>query len=163
MEEKKPELDGEEAAAAVLLGEDPTKDWTPEQRKEVEEIFKTLEKPPEPEKVDMRKHFKAGEIIKDPNGIRIAVRSVGQGAMCVQIVGKQGKFANGHYVNIGDHAFMTTRAKKGECVFEYLGPAMPVTAPVKLPEVKKEESTAATGGNTPNEDKPVDPAEGILF
>lgn len=151
MEEQRQELDVNDAAS-VLLGDDPTKDWTPEQRAEVAELFKTLDRPPEPEKVDLREHFRAGEIIKDPNGLRIVVRSVGQSAMCVEVLGKKGRFSNGHFVNIGAFAFMTTRAKKSACIFEHLGPAMPVSAPAQIPRMQQaapEMSTQADGGNDP--------------
>lgn len=161
MEETKPELAAEEAAS-ILLGDDPTKDWTPEQRKEVEELFATLDRPPEPPKMDLREHFSKGETIQDPNGLRIVIRSVGQEAMCVQVLGKKGRFTDGHFMNIGDSAFMTTRSRKNECVFEYLGPAMPATAPVQVPEIKKEATTTPADGNV-EDAEPTGAVEGMLF
>lgn len=169
-------------AEDILLGEDPTKNWTPEQRKEVEDIFKTLDRMPVPEETDLRKHFRAGEIIKDPQGLRIAVRSVGKSAMCVEVLGKRGRFKNGFYVNIGEFAFMTTAARRSNCVFELLGPSVPVSAPAQIPNMQPaEDGTALQSGraegkseeeimeqfdkaaDSPDEEETVNVTEGVLF
>jgi hypothetical protein len=133
-------------AADILLGENPTKDWTPEQRKEVEEIFKTLEPRPKPEPVNLRKHFKAGQVISDPQGLKIVISTVGSECMNVRLPGgKKGHFVNGYQLGIGQFVFVTNRSRKKETNLQLIG-----IQPPQDPEPPKEEedgSTMPTGGN----------------
>ena len=120
-QEKQPQLDTADAAD-VLLGDDPTQDWTPEQRAEVEEMLRALSPDPEPEPVNLQDHFKAGEIIKDPQGLRIAIRSIGQDCMNVSLLGgKKGKFVDNYQLNIGRFSFVTKMSRKKDTVFQLIG------------------------------------------
>jgi len=129
----------QDAAAAsivddIMLGSydptkvDPTDAWPDEDRAKIAEIMRSLQPKPEPVHVDLRQHFAAGQIIKDPNNLRLAIRSVGQDAMNVEVLGKKGRFVNGYEVNISGFLFVTTRSKKNKSVFQLYGVQPPANA-----------------------------------
>jgi len=111
--------------ANAFLGEDEFgKDWTDEERAKVEELMKTVVPPaPEPPPVDLRDHFKPGQTIYDPQGLKIIVLNVGTSAMGVMLKGKKGKFVNGYLVNMAGLAFVTRMSRGRHTTFDMLGPA----------------------------------------
>lgn len=111
-------------AEKVLLGEapaaDPTADWTPEEREKIAELMKQVEPRPVVQ-VDLRDHFHKGRRITDTGGLTIIIRSVGEMAMCVEVLGKKGRFHDNHEVKIGRFLFKTTQSAKKRTVLALVG------------------------------------------
>ena len=114
-----------EDAEKILLGEtpaeDPTSNWTPEERQKIAELMQKVERPPEPEEVDLRRHFHKGQRIKDTAGLTTVVRSAGKSAMCVEVIGKEGRFVDNHQVRIDRFVFRTAQSKGRRTVFQLIG------------------------------------------
>jgi hypothetical protein len=128
MEEKQPQLDISDVDD-ILLGEDPTENWTPEERAKVEDLMATLVPKPKPKPINLSEHFKAGEIIRDPDGLRIAIRSVGSSCMNVGLIGgKKGSFVNNYQMSIGPFVFVTMMSKKKDTVLRLIGIEQPQPA-----------------------------------
>lgn len=136
----------------IMSGSDLSEDWSPEEREKVEALFATLDPPkaPEPPKFDLREHFKKGDIIKDPNGLRIVVRSIGDECMTIGMVGggKKRKFVDGYQLTISGLAFVTKMSRGKETVFQFLGMTRPPAPP--QPPLKAKPTTAPEA-NAPDE------------
>ena len=112
------------AAEDVLLGTDPTEDWTEEQRAQVAEIMKALDPPEPPPKYIVSEHFKKGERIRDiRNGITIVVLHAGEGALRVNVIGKKVRWGVGHIVNMQGQRFVVQTARRNEATLNHLGPS----------------------------------------
>lgn len=152
---------GLDEAADVLLGEDPTKDWTPEQRAEVAAIMATLDPPKEEPKrpeYDCSKHFKVGERINGHEGIKMRVIGTSKAGIRVALMGKRAKrlkWLPGHTLVINGQAFVITAPRQKEAFLQYMGPDLAMLQAQRLrsledaafPESTDEPSTMAEGDN----------------
>ena len=105
-----PSADGTEEEATAM--QDITKDWAPEERAKVAELLKQLT-PPEPQpEADLRESFKKGTTFRDPDGIRMTIRSVGKEAMNISVLGKKGRFIDGNAITLSGFMFVTHNSHK---------------------------------------------------
>jgi len=124
MHEKEKQV-GYEEAEQVLLGNapalDPTEGWSEEDKAKIAEIMRQVEPKEEEQELDLRRYFRKGNRITDPEGLTILVRTVGKSALCVEVAGKKGRFVDNQHVRINNFVFQTTSSKKQRSVLQLIG------------------------------------------
>ena len=115
-----PAMEEARDAAKDELSRNP-EDWSPEERERVEAIMKTLTPPAPQPMIDLRKHFTPGQTFRDTAGIRMVVRTVGTAAINISVLGKNGRFVDGHGVTLAGFLFVTSRSKKRDTTLQLKG------------------------------------------